>query len=193
MRPLVIPPVYRLWRTLWWLTHLTRHTVTHLFDHHNHVRREFRSSALHCLCFRAPITRTRISSVTFSEVPTQNFPPRMVCHHRLLLQGCRFDVGASVFQSSRIKSKRKKCVENHQQSLQSKNLLARILRTTTTNNKVRNGSSAPEERNPWTRMVVLSGSGSEDLLSRRTSASFLQSKVRRHIIESIAWSISHLG
>lgn len=171
---------------------MTRHTVTHLFDHHNHVRREFRSPALHWLYFKDPITRTRISSATFSEVPTQSSPLRMVCDHRLLWQGYRFDVGASVFQSSRIKSRRKKSVENHQESLQSKNLLARILRTTTTNNnKVRRGSSVREERNPWTRMAVLPGSGSEDLLLRRTSASFLQSKVRRHIIQSIPWSISH--
>ena len=90
------------------------------------------------------------------------------------------DAAVPALQSSRTKSMRKSRVDHHRELSRNKSLLAPVLRTTTTNKKAQRGSNVPEGRNPWTRMVVLSESESGDLLLRRISASFPQSKVRRH-------------
>ena len=90
------------------------------------------------------------------------------------------DAGAPVLQSSRTKSRRKSRVDHHQELFKSQSLLAPIPRTTIANKKIQRGPSVPEGRNPWTRMVALPESESGDLLLRKTSVSFPQSKVCRH-------------
>jgi hypothetical protein len=94
-----------------------------------------------------------------------------------------FDAHASVIQSSRTKSRRHPRAGHRQESLKSKSLLVPVPRTTTANKRVQRGSSVPEGRNPWTRMDALSGNENGDLLLRKTSASFLQNKVRRRKCE----------
>ena len=88
------------------------------------------------------------------------------------------DAHAPDIQSSRTKSRCQSRADRRRKSRKSKNRLAPIPRTTTNNKKAQRGSSVHEGRNPWTRMDVPLGSESGDLLLRKTSASFLQSKVR---------------